>query len=169
MSDYYDENTMAKVDQALTKCGYGVGDRTEIISEIQNAGILFRERSEEAIRPKEWIERQEEERRAWAINTSADIIKTADIWDEDSLINMAAKIEAFVKGSSDEDPDLHDQDAFDTWGLVTLELLSEVLFQKMTPDLANEQRDYIEDRLTDLSDALTKSGVRFKTGKVIED
>lgn len=168
MSDYYDENTMAKVDQALTKCGYGVGDRTEIISEIQNAGILFRERGEEVhAASKEWIERQEEERRAWAVSTAVEYARHSD--GPVGIVGLAGQIEEFVKGSSDEDPDLHDQDAFDTWGLVTLELLSEVLYQKMTPDLTNQQRDYIEARLTDLSDALTKSGVRFKTGKVIED
>jgi SOS response regulatory protein OraA/RecX len=44
---YHDEETLNKVLRALLRKHYDYDDATLIISEIQNAGILFRERSRE--------------------------------------------------------------------------------------------------------------------------
>jgi hypothetical protein len=44
----HSEDTLSKVHAALFKCGItGVHQRTDLISEMQNAGILFRERAPE--------------------------------------------------------------------------------------------------------------------------
>lgn len=42
--DKYDEDTMMKVGEALREHGIPVGDIPGVISTMQNAGILFRER-----------------------------------------------------------------------------------------------------------------------------
>lgn len=44
---YHDEDTLNKVQRALLRKHFEYDDATLIISEIQNAGILFRERSRE--------------------------------------------------------------------------------------------------------------------------
>ena len=44
---YHDEETLNKVMRALLRKHYDYDDATLIISELQNAGILFRERSRE--------------------------------------------------------------------------------------------------------------------------
>jgi hypothetical protein len=42
--EYYDEYTMLKVHKAITECAFTDHTATDIISALQNAGILFRER-----------------------------------------------------------------------------------------------------------------------------
>lgn len=116
----------------------------------------------------EWIEKQEEERRAWAVSTVIELFKSADVWNSDKLIPMAGDIEAFVKGPETEDPDLHDQDAFDTWGVVMTEQIAETLYGNSVSDLTDQERNYIETKLDDTSDKLTKAGVRFKNGEKFE-
>lgn len=182
----YDEDTLSTVYRVLMAYGLTQAAASDAISGLQNEGIVFRERvvgeglyitdenpnakvdaTEGPVnaQPKEWIERQEEERRAWAVNTACAAIEHASAWSTNSLIELAGKIEAYVKGPEKEDPDLHDQDAFDTWGVVMTEQLSEMLFSKSTADLTDQERDFIEARLNDFSDSLTKQGVRFKNGE----
>ena len=43
---YHDEYTLAKVYWALGRCGLGDVQITDAVNEMQNAGILFRERGE---------------------------------------------------------------------------------------------------------------------------
>jgi len=42
--DYYTEETMFKVFKALRKVGLNEEDATDAINELQNVGILFREK-----------------------------------------------------------------------------------------------------------------------------
>lgn len=119
--------------------------------------------------PQEWIERQEEERRAWAIGEANDHLKQQPTpgTTGSALLKLAGEIEAFVKGPQ-EDLDLHDQDAFDTWGVVMTEQLAEMLYREPPSGMTDQQRDYVEARLNDFSDSLTKSGVRLKNGEKFE-
>lgn len=114
----------------------------------------------EAEQPKEWIERQEEERRAWAIGTAVEHLSNPGHRHDGELIPLAEKIEAYVKGNQ-EDPDLHDQDALDNWGVVMTACVNET-------DIPTNVFEH-EVWLNNLQNELTKAGVRFKNGKVLED
>jgi len=184
---YHDENTMGKVYAVLLHAGHTNAEISGIVSEFQNAGILFRERGPEVIpepvhedhpaaqtedtegpQLSEWIERQAEERRAWAISTAIEHLKEYTSFNQDTVIELAGKIEAFVIGPPKEDPDLHDQDAFDTWGVVMTEQLSAIHFLKKPSEPIDEERARIETLLNEWSDSLTKQGVRFKNGEVFD-
>lgn len=50
---YYDEETLFKVNQVLSDYGFEPSEATDLISQLQNVGILFRERSDD--NAKIWI------------------------------------------------------------------------------------------------------------------
>lgn len=113
--------------------------------------------------PLEWIEHQDQERRAWAIGETLRSIQYATTWDADTVIDMAGKIEAFVIGNQ-EDPDLHDQDALDNVAVSVAKVLG---WTAMPED---EAEAWDRTRILDTIELeCTKAGVRFKNGKVLED
>lgn len=175
----HNELTLDKVHQVLLRAGHERDQIPGIISDFQNEGILFREREEETDEkfdaelctteePREWIERQEEERRAWAIGEAIRVIREADTWDVEALIETAKSIEAFVKGPQ-EDPDLHDQDALDAVYTFYAEDAKAGVEYLGSLGVHQPTAEEIEQAATNLIDKLTKAGVRFKRGQVITD
>lgn len=47
MSETYDEGTLAKVYEAFRDNGYGTTEAADVVTSMQNAGILFRERADD--------------------------------------------------------------------------------------------------------------------------
>lgn len=114
----------------------------------------------QAEQPKEWIERQEEERRAWAVGQSVEILQHADSWDQSTIIDLAKQIVNYVKG---ENADLNDVAATDAFYLIAgtrLEQFMEVVHEDLP--------EAIEEFFIDLVDELAKNGVRLKDGEKLE-
>lgn len=111
-----------------------------------------------AEQPKEWIERQQEERRAWAIGEAVRVVRE---WPDggETLIPLAEKIEAFVKKGTDEESDLNDVAATDTFYMVAAEMFFDGV------EMTEEQNEI----LIALVDKLAKHGVRLKDGAWAEE
>lgn len=113
-----------------------------------------------AEQPKEWIEHQEEERRAWAVNTAIEHIRTWDEVSHGDVLKLAGEIVTFVKG--EEKKDLNDVDAQDTFYAVMAEKIEEHFDEGVMTDAA------LSEALIDIVDALAKAGVRLKDGERTE-
>lgn len=146
----------------LVDAGFSSNDATLIIRTLAERGV-FLTTEDPTEQLKEWIERQEEERRAWAMGSAIETLKYASAWDGDTLVQLAGKFEAFVIGNQ-EDPDLHDQDALDNFAVSAAKVMGWV----GPPE--DEAEAWDRSRILDaLELECTKAGVRFKNGKVLED
>lgn len=159
-----DEQTNEEVKRVLERFAGDVDRTVQVLGDI---GIHFgrittpdvQEANETPAveQPKEWIERQEEERRAWAIGRSVEILQHADSWDQSTIIDLAKQIVNYVKG---ENADLNDVAATDAFYLVVGEMLEE--------REASDDIQLIEDFLIKVVDRLAKEGVRLKDGEKLE-
>ena len=147
------------------------GDPETTLNNLSDIGIHFgrittadpvetddKPENTQAEQPKEWIERQEEERRAWAIGQSVEILQHADSWDQSTIIDLAKQIVNYVKG---ENADLNDVAATDAFYLIAGEMLEEF-------DEVEHSTEEIEDFLIKVVDRLAKEGVRLKDGEKLE-
>lgn len=156
-----------KIQQLFIGDNWSPAMAEEIVYTLQRNGFYITTEdpdakdSPETEAPKEWIERQEEERRAWAIGEAVRYLRELPGTGEE-LVNVAAEIEKFVKGSQ-EDPDLHDQDALDNVAVS----VAKVLGWTEPPETEAEGAD--RTRILDTIELeCTKAGVRFKNGKVLD-
>lgn len=143
------------------------GDAPATLQALRDTGIYFGRpttpdpvetdvKPVETEQPKEWIEQQEEERRAWAIGSAIEILQHADSWDQSTIIDLAKQIVEYVKG---ENSDLNDVVATDTFYMVVGEMFEE---RESSDDI-----QLLEDFLIKVVDRLAKEGVRLKDGKTL--
>lgn len=128
----------------------------KLMARIEQEMVANAEVKEEVVtaEPKEWIERQDQERRAWAIGSATEVLRMADAWDQNALIALSKQIVDYVKGESG---DLHDTEALDAFHVeLTAVLIDEGL------DLDSEE---FLDLTTKAQDAITTAGVRFKNAR----
>lgn len=158
---------MSDVQMWMRDAGFSAQDASLIEGVFVEKGVYLTTEDPDAKdapekeQPQEWIERQEE-RRAWAIGESVRYLRDTIEADSANLISTATAIEAFVKGDQ-EDPDLHDQDALDNFGVVMTQILTDDLAEGIKSDA------HLEMALNHIQNQLTIAGVRFKNGKVLEN
>lgn len=167
------EMDKGRVFRVLIRNGHTNADAVKIIDELETEGLL-----RDAIESKEWVERQEEERRAWAVNTAVEYARGRQ-GVRVNLVGLARDIEEFVIGPEKEDPDLHDQDALDQFFVLYaedaaagIEFMSECFVQD------EEKRQYVpfegptdeqvNQAAENLLDKMSKAGVRLKNGEKFE-
>lgn len=186
---YYDDTTVGKVLGVLIRNGHTNAEASRIVGEMQNLGLKFREpipegyESEHPDHPDaelnvtvntgpeltEWIERQQEERRAWAVTASVETLRYADQWTAETLVDMAGKLEAFVKGPEPEDPDLHDQDALDLFYVLYAEdAQAGVEFMRSHGFEDAPTEEQVVEAAEKLLDRMSKNGIRLKNGEKFE-
>lgn len=120
--------------------------------------------------PKEWVERQEEERRAWAINSAIEYARHTG--NPVSLTGLAEQIVDFVKGPETVDPDLHDQDSVDLFYVLYAEHAEpglEYLRNAGGNLLAIPIPEEVQEAAEQLLDKMTKNGIRLRPGKTIDE
>lgn len=146
------------------------GDAPKMLQALRDTGIYFgrptspdpveeKDAPAETEAPKEWIEHQEEERRAWAVSEA---VRVAREWPDggEALVPLAEKIVTFVKGSN---PDFNDVEAMDEFYLT----MNEAIELEFEEGIKTEEQ--VHEFLVNTVDTLVKRGVRLKDGKRLEE
>lgn len=175
-----------RVARILIRNGHTNAEATKIVDELDLEGLLPPEQEESEKYPDhpdaelnvtvntgpeltEWIERQQEERRAWAVTASVETLRYADQWTAETLVDMAGKLEAFVKGPEPEDPDLHDQDALDLFYVLYAEdAQAGVEFMRSHGFEEAPTEEQVVEAAEKLLDRMSKNGIRLKNGEKFE-
>lgn len=140
----FDDQRASEIAQQLVK---------RIKTEV-DAHAGSKDQPTETAEPKEWVERQEEERRAWAVSSAIEA-GAADI------IGEADKLVKFVKGDKDED--LHDQEALDAFHVE----LASVIVDEVANDGRTVTSEWLSGVTDKAQDAITEAGVRLKNAKSV--
>lgn len=139
-------------DQRAADVALQLKNRVQLF--VQETVPTVAETDTKAEQPKEWIEQQEQERRAWAVNAAVE-------WNASDIVQTATEIVEFVKAPI-ENPDLNDVQATDTFYLVMGEKIGD------QEDWMATMSVEVSEFLIDCVDALAKEGVRLKDGKRLE-